>query len=437
MLGKDEVIVAWSAGRASVAAFIWALSLVIVDVTFRERSALAAIEGSFDVQLIAKYTFYALAGVLALVAVAASPAARRSLTRVQGSLIVAYLVLALASLWYSPYPVFTGVWTLQMAVFVSLTAWFVSSLSNSRALAVLDRTLATVCVAYLLLLVVVPSAVYRPIGFFGELRLGGVYHPNAVSVMLAALIAIRLPRIAAEGVVRRSDFVVLPAALVQLVLTGSRMGLGATAVVTMVSCWYGLKERPRSTLPWAGGLALGALLLLANIGSVYEAVLRRASDVDFGTLTGRVLIWSAALPLLGDGAWLGGYGYGASRVILLERFRGQQLLEHTNLQNGILDSLFNLGVLGTGLLLWIWFASASTLYRQCRHRFQWTHLARLNVLVVLLLNAITEISFFGAPNAQMLMFLYVALSVSRGELPRPLTGADAVDGVPLGSATRP
>lgn len=407
----------------------WMMCLVLVDATLRARDPFAALRGVVDLQLVVKYAAYVIAGWAGITALVYS-GGERLRACLRGSptrLVLAYAVLAIVSVSYAPNPFVSLAWALQLGVFIAVTLWLVSNHRTDCILLHIEWALKFVALVYVAMLVVAKGLVYRPLGYYGEVRLGGFYHPNAVAVLAVTLVAIILARRCFGGPQRRADLLFLMLGAAAVPLTGSRMGMASLAIVVGVIYFQWLKHRTRRAMVWLPVAIIALCLLVLNWDEIYRGLLRRQADVEFYTFTGRIYLWAASLEFVEGLRIVWGHGYGASRVILLQEFAGRPLLQHTNLQNGPLEGLFNLGVLGIGLLAATYVVS----YRALRRRIvesgiAWPEAARLSLLLILALNAVTEISFFGAPNVQLLLFVFVAISTARDLAGRAETASASV-----------
>lgn len=108
----------------------------------------------------------------------------------------------------------------------------------------------------------------------------------------------------------------------------------------------------------------GGFFLLKDV-LIYQFESYFASSRTTVTLTGRTLLWAAVIPMIGDELWLG-HGYGTTRDVLDEISVWGQGHEIDQMHNAWLQSLLEVGVMGTAALLLLILASLRRLWKTTR-----------------------------------------------------------------------
>jgi len=218
-----------------------------------------------------------------------------------------------------------------------------------------------------------------------------------------------------------------------LVLTNSRGPLLALAAGLATAAFFRLPARLR---PAVVSLVAAAIVLLVAAGpdlrgwllrtaahnrAVAGVLLQGQSADEVLGLSGRVDLWSDMRPALAAHG-LFGYGYQASRPVLLTAAEWTPAYAH----NAFLQSLLDTGVAGTLALIAVVAVALSSVFRRgLTPRVRGTTAA---LTVFLVLNAMTTEGFAGAPGIEALLLFICALcaastrSVCAVERPYDSTG---------------
>jgi O-antigen ligase len=176
-------------------------------------------------------------------------------------------------------------------------------------------------------------------------------------------------------------------------MRGGKVWLAATATLLIASTLA-------ATLTWTN--------LVASDNPIARTLFRGQTTDQLVSLTGRVALWEAAVPLFYERPALG-YGYHGSRPILL-RYAKWAGYAH----NGFLQTLLDLGIIGT-LLLWpaLGWLILTSLIRPFHHRDRTAAQEAfvLGTAVFLVLNSLTSESFTGTPGYEVLL-LFACISVA-------------------------
>ena len=411
--------------RHARVALMLAFFIVVAAITkFRVREATALLEGDFDGQVIFELASYAAA--LVIVVVNACLYTSRRTTRAvpvlpSEALLGVYVALTVTSaLWAADARVTEGR-ALQLIILFALSTVAVRSLGSRQAL----RTLTIAVVAYVLLAssmaLVFPWASYTYIpGFFSWFYV----HPG-VAGTCAGIGAVLL--LSGMGFSRDSKaasrvrWAIVIAFVLVLIGTHERTPILAF-IAGALAMWAQRCMRPLLAavvlctvfVALAVGLhAVGSLydqteLASGNANPVVVYLLRGQSGEEFLRLTGRVDLWEYISTLIQERPFLG-YGYLASRSLLLERFPWAGSSHGT-----VPEVLLNLGFTGAALLAWVVIRTMATAFiapawaerdGSARQRA-----AVFGMLVFLLVAGVGGDSFAGPPGVEVFVFLVVVLA---------------------------
>jgi O-antigen ligase len=220
-----------------------------------------------------------------------------------------------------------------------------------------DGVRAVVAVLHALVLsaligvVVTPDLALIPAGTAQVNRLWGVFppmHPNTLGFIAAlsvlGVLAKQGPRWATSGAGRVAMAVVSIA-----VLTGTRTRY-ALAIAVLVAC-YALLRRSRTSMAPVGLAAVfvavaGAAIQLTS--GVSQFIIRGQTWQQFTSLTGRTQTWANAMELVVQRPFVG-FGYYSGHRVQLSSTLGSAN-ELSNLDNTWIESLVDVGAIGTALL---------------------------------------------------------------------------------------
>jgi O-antigen ligase len=177
--------------------------------------------------------------------------------------------------------------------------------------------------------------------------------------------------------------------------------------------------------PWAAGLTLCAMLALSALGlrtladsyggaaaapdfanPIALYILRGQSGEEFLGLSGRMDLWDYESSMIRERP-LFGHGYVASRSMMLERF------PWAGTSHGALPEIaLNLGLAGAALLGMVLLRTLVLAFTRMRPRGPgaWGEALVLGSLVFLIVLAVANDSFAGAPGYEVLVFLAVTMA---------------------------
>lgn len=336
-----------------------------------------------------------------------------------GALVVAYALLSWVTILFSYDRITTaytgfGLFTLALGGFSIARDECNSAIEAARVI----RDLVAVLI--LVSLVVVPFAPGFVIASgVGTGRLSGFFGgPNA----LGAVAAIGALLVFAGNSRRTGNALYLSIASVQLlifvvalILSGSRTSFLALVLsigAVMLVRW------PARAVAAAAGIIASAFVVAFSMGSKWadvflSAVSRQGDGRDLTTLTGRLPLWERLFHAWLESPWMG-YGLGGSRRLIEDVYITRWGQTFQSAHNAWLESLLNVGFIGTALLLAAIVGLGGRLMRLALGRDPETIPAvalSTGLLCFCLLHGITEKSFAGTPSiATGALILAIALA---------------------------
>ena len=350
-------LVLGSERRAAWIPAVWVVLFFVSNIRFTgSRDLSLAATGVASPENLMELAVYAIVGALALMLLLVVRTRPRSL----GIALLATLgVLAVSSSLWSRVPIFSFVRGGQLVVVGVLTAATAAAWSGGRRNLESDwRSIWVGFVAVTGLATAVSLALGVSVG--GRFTWPG-HHPGVTAgiiavATLACLSMLLEPGWRITGRLKRLLPLLVAAGVIALGLTVSRtaiLGLTASIVVLFVSA-----SRSRFDLRMLG---ISTLILVAGstVAAFSEQVLRfvaRGANLsELATITGRTELWAYALTVLGQSP-IGGFGYGAGRLVLSEEIPWAGTGHNLWVEAGISLGLMGL-VCVTALLAWSLVAS--------------------------------------------------------------------------------
>lgn len=421
--------IAWRRPRAAI--WVSLVLLLLAGTKFRLREPTDSLDGVADAQILFELGLFAAVGVAGLAAWLSSRD-RAKVGKVE-LLMAAYVAVALASVLWSAVPLLSLVRAMQLLILAVLAAAAVRVLQPSVSLwapAAVGAVYTAACAALAATFPWASGTVERA----GRVRFAWFsVHPIEVAtlaaiVALGATAAILWPP---HGLSRRRAAAALlygPAAICAtavLIVTHSRGPLLAFVAGLAILAFLRISARCR---PAVVAVAAALLAVFVTAGpdltewlfraatqnrAASRVVLQGQSPDEVLGLSGRMELWTDTRPAV-EAHGLFGYGYQASRPILLEAADWTPAYAH----NAFLQSLLDVGVAGTLALIALVGIALSALFRPTlppRVRG-----ATAAFAVFLLVNAITTESFAGAPGLEALvLFICAMCAATAGPRTRP------------------
>jgi len=257
-----------------------------------------------------------------------------------------------------------------------------------------------------LLVVPVWNAFADPTTGFEGGRLGD--SPTSLSVIAGLLLVFSLTlRFSATLGWRIICSIFSVIALAVMFLAGGKAGIvgGFLSVILLLL----MKRKLGSAITLLGGMVGLGILLLSLSGSLLSYFNRYAESGQVDTFTGRTDLWIAALPAIRQNLVLG-HGYMASKFVSIQ-LEGVRW-EAGHLHNGFVDVLYNNGLVGLVLILFMNAMIIKNLLRGNKHPGAPRELYEIAVGLLaiyanLLINAFFNATIGGRPSALFMIFLAV------------------------------
>lgn len=341
--------------RAAWLPWAWLALLFISNFKFVQRDTAAAASGEATPQILVELLVYGVVGALACETWIRL--GRRSPRSAGLRLLAGYGILGLVSSVWSIVPLFSLVRGGQ-ATILAFLAVVTGEVWQSRIRdQIQDWNL--IWTGFLVVLTVVASSgLIWPNPYQGRFSWQGV-HTTVAAQYLALGIIVGVSRIlypTGYAHARTLQWMLPPAVLlfsILLVLTSTRSVLASLFLACAIMVVTHSAKRRSSAKPMLAGLVF---MLLVSGGIYYWAdgleayLLRGQSAADIMSFSGRAPLWSLSLDLLADSPIVG-FGYGSSRIVLIEAFPWSG-----GAHNLWLEVALSLGTIGvllvTGLLLW-------------------------------------------------------------------------------------
>lgn len=400
--------------------------VLIAGTKLRIRDASDTLEGAIDLQIVAELALYAMIGA-AVAAICWSHDLLRQLTRTE-KLIVGYAALAALSTLWSAAPALTFIRAAQLTTIALLAIAAVRVLGERSALWMACATVAVyviVCAALAATLPFAAQTYESEEGFrFSWFSLHPIEAGSLTAIGVLGLFSTSLEPLRSHGP-RRGRLFGIPALFyvaalgAVLVLTNSRGPLLACLAGAAVLVLLQVEVRTRTALVLTGGTLAGAYVAvgpdlgrwlseLANQDNAITRLLFRGETADtLLQLNGRLDLWDTVRPAIAAHPFLG-YGYQASRAILLDAADWAAYAH-----NALLQTVLDLGIVGTIALLAIVVVGVFGFARGRQHG--WTRATLGALLVFLVLNSISNESFAAAPGFETLLLFVCALCATTRE----------------------
>lgn len=192
-----------------------------------------------------------------------------------------------------------------------------------------------------------------------QFRLGGyLIHPNTFGVIVGIVFwhALLFQRSAKR-------MVLCSFALLSLALTYSRgawVGFVLSAIVYVL-----VSRRTSARLIVGAGLATAALLSILFSGSVTHLLERGAGENNLTTLSGRAMVWAAALKGIEQKPFLG-YGYIDGVKHMIPQYMAVNYWVPSHCHNDLLQAIASGGIFAGCLLVWVYMRGIVQGFRVCR-----------------------------------------------------------------------
>jgi O-Antigen ligase len=313
-----------------------------------------------------------------------------------------FAILAVISSAYSPSPIFSFAWAFKLSLIVLLLHMLLRSM---RSVADVHAFFRSTFWGFLALTVIpVLIALASPGGPFERGRNESI-SPNGVSEISGVLLLVSLVLYSYERRMWRIPFVVF-AALVTI-LAGGKAAIFSTMVAG--TFFFTLRKKVAAALAFlAIMIVLGGILFMLTPLGEYMDIYQQSGQVT--TLTGRTDLWSIALPAIEQTPILG-HGYMASKFFA--RKSAGVPWDAGHMHNGVLEVLYNNGLIGLAVLLMMNFVIIRDLRVVIRRPTdtgaRLFAQGSLALYVALILSGMFNASFGGRPYSLFMMMLALVM----------------------------
>jgi len=409
----------------------WWFLLICEPLFDRKGETYSAYQGAFSVQAYGEGIMWVLAFLVLLVLMLRQPSYLRSLFSGSYKWVVFFAVLCALSVSYSPGKLYAAAWAFKLIVVVILLHLIASLTRNLEdVVTFLKVTMWGFFILTLVPLVIAfsdPSTAFDGAG--GRLNAGP--GPDAMTLTAASLMLLAMVLFSIEN--RKHLIAVALLGIVVMLLalgkTGNVVGIFSALIFLLLQ-----KKVLRSI-----GLVLGvgALALVIILTTPLAAHLASYKGAD--TLTGRTVVWTAALGAI-DKSLILGHGYLATYFAWTRNSGLVTGFEH--LHNGFLETAYNNGIAGFGLMILLHFAILRNIFKSIGaaatlrsrqsgdRRVRTAHLLAVGSLAIyinLFLNGMIAATFGGRAMSpfELLLALFVVVEVLRRYTVQLLKDTDA------------
>jgi O-antigen ligase len=346
--------------------------VLVAGTKFRVRDPLASMQSQADEQVFFELAVYAVIGLVTALVALGLPKNKLRLTGME-LLLVGYVSIVILSAIWSPTSTFSFVRGAQIAVLLLYTFVIIRAIGPDLAWNALTTSLLVFSILFALIGLAMlgpdlTAAVRSRFGWFSThpiqvgsfaalaclpIIAGYLFSARSISISRRSTRVASVVFLTAILLITQSRgpllaFVVAVAALIMIrSLGGTAAALGIVLVSTLALVLLNLPSG-----------AIGFVDALANSGIGPVEFLFRGQDVDsFLSMTGRMDLWTEMVPAFFERPFLG-YGYQVARIIGMEvaPWAGEA-------HNALLQSLIDVGLIGTLLLLIPAFSTVITDYR--------------------------------------------------------------------------
>lgn len=364
----------------------------------------SAFEGQFSVAVYGEIGLWILVFVVLLVLSLKHPNHLVHIFSGQFKWLSIFGLFCLLSAGYSSRPLFSVAWAFKLCLVIWVLGMCSGLIRDNRDFLTFVRATFWACI------VLVFASIWNGFsisatGFDGG-RLGD--SPTSLSVIAGLVLILSFTlRFAATPGWRVVCNITSVTALTVMILAGGKAGIvgGFLSVIL----FFSIKRKFGSAIVLlAGMVGAGSVILLFSGSSLsYFSGYAESGQVD--TFTGRTDLWVAALPAIRQSLILG-HGFMASKFVSIQ-LEGVAW-EASHLHNAFLDVLYNNGLVGLVLILFMHAMIVTNLLRVIRSVSTEGELYEVSVGLLalytnLVINSLFNATIGGRPSALFMMFLAV------------------------------
>jgi O-antigen ligase len=312
-------------------------------------------------------------------------------------------VVSVLSCAYAPNPAFSLAWAFKLTLVVVVLHICAQQIEGIGEL----RQFLSVTVWGFLLLTLAPTlrSIFEPdpLGEYGSGALEQRFReaPTAISG-IAGLVSILCLMLYSPRK-RRWPLWVGAVGLIIMVLAGGKTGIIAGIFAGML--FFALQKRFKEIVIFACVAAL--LLTLALKYTPLSEYMANYSQLEVGSsFTGRTDLWVFVIPIILQKPIIG-YGFNASRYIAV--VHPETPFTSTHMHNGLIETMYNNGLIGLSLILMMLFVIVRNLWRTIRSarspEIRYIAVGCMAAFVNLFINAMFNANFGGRPDAPYMMMI--------------------------------
>jgi len=331
-----------------------------------------------------------------------------------------FALLCVACSLYAPRPSFGLVWAFKLSLTVLILVLCSIRIHDFRDTISFLRFSTF---AFLIIIIEpVIIAIWRGQMFDEEGRMSTVVSPNALSPNAGAVLLLALTLFSKrkdEGLHKSAILLGIVACAI-MILAGSKTGILAAIFAGGLYFLVCRKFGPAVSYIATTGVLVAILALSTPLGDYFRLYQERQGA---GSFSGRTTLWNAVIPAIEQKPILG-HGYLASEFISIQINAVEWQAPHVH--NGLLEALYNSGVIGFAVMLAILIVIPWNLYRVLRRasptdRIYEVGAGCLALYAFLLINGFFNSSFGGKPTVPFMLLLSLILVSNKllELLPRP------------------
>jgi O-antigen ligase len=211
------------------------------------------------------------------------------------------------------------------------------------------------------------------------------------------------------------NYIVLLFAVFMLVISGSKIGIVSLVVLSLIILMIKIKKKKTYVII----LVLIGLFAALNLNSrIHEKVkffldYKKSNAKGVSNLNGRTDIWKDVISYIDKSKYMG-YGYGSPRVILTKEFNPLLRIDISQAHNAWLESMLNVGIIGTIFLLFLLLKTFRNLFlvlKRIRGEGVFVYNFILVFFIYHLIRGFTEASFAQASTIEVLIFFCFVIIV--------------------------
>lgn len=393
---------------------IW-WGLLVSEEVFSYRSNLSSVSGpEFASEAYAQGILWFIALVGLLIVLLKYPQPLRGMFQGSYKWVSWIAVVSIASSVYSPNPLFSLAWGFKLGLVVVVIHICSREMSDIEDI----RKFLNITIFAFIFLTVLPTlrSLFEadPLGDYGTRDLEQRFReaPTGIS-SLAGLLVILCLMVYSRGK-RKWPLGIAALGFVIMIAAGGKTGIVAGFLSGLM--FYALQKRFKAAMGFVV-VTMAGLVFALEFTSLSQYMQNYSKLEQFSSFTGRTGLWQFVMPFVLQKPILG-HGFYASRFVAV--LHPDTPFSSAHMHNGLLEALYNNGLVGLILLLMVLFVIArnvqKTIQLSASNEFRYLAIGCLTALVNLFINGMFNASFGGRPDASYMML--IALVVISSQLLR-------------------